>query len=315
MVVVVLQFNGTSTPKESYSAKTGDNDCNVNSNCYSLITALCESNSLSGQVWTKCPTRPDTQGRHVEAGGHVAARYYNYNVYTGVTPWMTNAHVWSETSSSGMDDPFHYLMLPVWLCSTCWGTGKVRQAYPTVHTTFEMAVRTLRASATDPLGLEAEIGSEPQVIASLTQRKKGVSILQRTLSLSFKLYIPMLYPMLPNRIIKIDQGLCSIDVALQVSSFGVSFITAGTRTLSKHYSTRTCKMGLRKKRKIETAPTRPRSCPPPTTKTYKWVPGRFWSNYLFDHFLLDVYPLIISKFYGTSTPKGSYSAKTGESTR
>ncbi len=31
MVVVVSQFNGTSTPKGSYSAKTGGNDCNVNS--------------------------------------------------------------------------------------------------------------------------------------------------------------------------------------------------------------------------------------------------------------------------------------------
>ncbi len=64
---VVSQFNGTSTPKGSYSAKTRDNDCNVNSSRYSLSTALCESNSLSGQVWTKCPTGPDTQGRHVEA--------------------------------------------------------------------------------------------------------------------------------------------------------------------------------------------------------------------------------------------------------
>ncbi len=31
MMVVVSQFNGTSTPKGSYSAKAGDNDCNVNS--------------------------------------------------------------------------------------------------------------------------------------------------------------------------------------------------------------------------------------------------------------------------------------------
>ncbi len=53
VVVVVSQFNGTSTPKGSYSAKTGDNDCNVNLHDlsrYSLSTALCESNSLSGQV-------------------------------------------------------------------------------------------------------------------------------------------------------------------------------------------------------------------------------------------------------------------------
>ncbi len=40
--MMVSQFNGTSTPKGSYSAKTGDNDCNVNSSRYSLRTALCE---------------------------------------------------------------------------------------------------------------------------------------------------------------------------------------------------------------------------------------------------------------------------------
>ncbi len=40
--MVVSQFNGTSTPKGSYSAKTGDNDCNVNSSCYSLRTAVWE---------------------------------------------------------------------------------------------------------------------------------------------------------------------------------------------------------------------------------------------------------------------------------
>ncbi len=40
---VISQFNDTSTPKGSYHAKTGDNDCNVNSSRYSLRTALCES--------------------------------------------------------------------------------------------------------------------------------------------------------------------------------------------------------------------------------------------------------------------------------
>ncbi len=50
VVVVVSQFNGKSTPKGSYSAKTGDNNCNVNLSRYSLSTELCESNSLSGQV-------------------------------------------------------------------------------------------------------------------------------------------------------------------------------------------------------------------------------------------------------------------------
>ncbi len=43
VVVVASQFNGTSTPKGSYSAKTGDNDCNVNSSRYSPRTALCEN--------------------------------------------------------------------------------------------------------------------------------------------------------------------------------------------------------------------------------------------------------------------------------
>ncbi len=40
---MLSKFNGTSTPKGAYRAKTGDNDCNVNSNHYSLSTALCES--------------------------------------------------------------------------------------------------------------------------------------------------------------------------------------------------------------------------------------------------------------------------------
>ena len=36
-------LTSTSTPKGSYRAKTGDNDCNINSSRYSLRTALCES--------------------------------------------------------------------------------------------------------------------------------------------------------------------------------------------------------------------------------------------------------------------------------
>ncbi len=40
---VLSKFNGTSTPKGSCRAKTGDNDSNVNSSRYSLSTALCES--------------------------------------------------------------------------------------------------------------------------------------------------------------------------------------------------------------------------------------------------------------------------------
>ncbi len=59
---VISQFNGTSTPKGSYSAKTGDT-------IQSLQSKNCTvwEHVLSGQVWTKCPTRPDTQG--VPQGG------------------------------------------------------------------------------------------------------------------------------------------------------------------------------------------------------------------------------------------------------
>ena len=51
-VVVVSQFNGTSTPKGSYSAKSDDNDCNVNSSRYS-ISILINSN-----VWEQFAIRP-----------------------------------------------------------------------------------------------------------------------------------------------------------------------------------------------------------------------------------------------------------------
>ncbi len=43
IMMMISQFNGTSTPKGSYRAKTGDNYCNVNSSHYSRRTALCES--------------------------------------------------------------------------------------------------------------------------------------------------------------------------------------------------------------------------------------------------------------------------------
>ncbi len=42
-MMIISQIYGTSTPKGSYRAKTGDNDGNVNSSRYSLRTALCES--------------------------------------------------------------------------------------------------------------------------------------------------------------------------------------------------------------------------------------------------------------------------------
>ncbi len=67
MVVVVSQFNGTSTPKGSHSDKTGDNDCNVNSSRYSLRTALCES--IRYQANSEQNVRQDLipRERHVQA--------------------------------------------------------------------------------------------------------------------------------------------------------------------------------------------------------------------------------------------------------
>ncbi len=70
------QFNGTSTPKGSYSAKTGDNDCNVNSSRYSLshcvraIRYLSEAKSEqnvrqdlipSGTTWRLLSCTPSSQ--------------------------------------------------------------------------------------------------------------------------------------------------------------------------------------------------------------------------------------------------------------
>ncbi len=67
VVVVISQFNGTPTPKGSYSAKTGDDDCNVNSSRYSLRNALCES--IRYQAKSEQNVRQDLtpRERHVEA--------------------------------------------------------------------------------------------------------------------------------------------------------------------------------------------------------------------------------------------------------
>ncbi len=66
-MIMVSKFNGTSTPKGSYSAKTGDNDCNVNSSRYSLRTALCEG--IRYQAKSEQNVRQDLipRVRHVEA--------------------------------------------------------------------------------------------------------------------------------------------------------------------------------------------------------------------------------------------------------
>ncbi len=80
-VWVLSKFNGTSTPKGS-SAKTDDNDCNVNSSHYSLSTALCESIRYQAKseqnVWTKCLTRPDTQGAPRGGCSHETTLYVQY---------------------------------------------------------------------------------------------------------------------------------------------------------------------------------------------------------------------------------------------
>ncbi len=63
---VLSKFNGTSTPKGSYRAKTGDNECNVNS-IHSLSTALCES--IRYQAKSEQNVRQDliSRMRHGEA--------------------------------------------------------------------------------------------------------------------------------------------------------------------------------------------------------------------------------------------------------
>ncbi len=66
-LLIISQFNGTSTPKGSYRAKTGDNDCNVNSSRYNLRTALCES--IRYQAKSEQNVRQDliSRVRHVGA--------------------------------------------------------------------------------------------------------------------------------------------------------------------------------------------------------------------------------------------------------
>ncbi len=64
---VLSKFNGTSTPKGSYRAKTGDNDCNVNSSHHSLSTALCESIRHQAKPEQNVRQDPIHRVRHGEA--------------------------------------------------------------------------------------------------------------------------------------------------------------------------------------------------------------------------------------------------------
>ncbi len=51
--MVVSQFNGTSIPKGSYSAKTGDNDCNVNMNVWALSYTAADQHHRKDFVFYK----------------------------------------------------------------------------------------------------------------------------------------------------------------------------------------------------------------------------------------------------------------------
>ncbi len=72
---MISKFNGISTPKGSHRAKTGDNDCNVNSSRYSLSTALCQS--IRYQAKSELNVRQDLISRV----RHEAALY---------TPFLSN---------------------------------------------------------------------------------------------------------------------------------------------------------------------------------------------------------------------------------
>ena len=67
---MISKFNGTSTPKGSHHAKTGDNVSNVNSSHYSLRTALCER--ICYQAKSEQNVRQDLihRVRHGEAALH-----------------------------------------------------------------------------------------------------------------------------------------------------------------------------------------------------------------------------------------------------
>ncbi len=85
MMMMISQFNGTSTLNGSYSAKTGDNDCNVNSSSYSLRTALCESIRYQAKSEQNVRQDPIPRERHGEAAhsscyterGHLCTSWFS----------------------------------------------------------------------------------------------------------------------------------------------------------------------------------------------------------------------------------------------
>ncbi len=90
LVVVVSQFNGTSKPKGSYSAKTGDNDCNINSSRYSLRTALCESIRYQAKSEQNVPQDLIPRVRHGEAAYSYWCLTVTYRLssFTKYIPWQ-----------------------------------------------------------------------------------------------------------------------------------------------------------------------------------------------------------------------------------
>ncbi len=79
--VSVIKFNGTSTPKGSYRAITGDNGCNVNSSHYSLSTALCES--IRYQAKSEQNVRQDLK-HSLETGFYFEKSWYTLNTVNSI---------------------------------------------------------------------------------------------------------------------------------------------------------------------------------------------------------------------------------------
>ncbi len=86
---VLSKLNGTSTPKGSSCAKTGGNDCNLNSSHYSLSTALCES--IRYQVKSEQNVRQDLIPRvgHGEAALSTPWLYSDAHLVRGVYKRIT----------------------------------------------------------------------------------------------------------------------------------------------------------------------------------------------------------------------------------
>ncbi len=92
LVVVVSQFNGTSTPKGSYSAKTGDNDCNVNS---SMVYWL----GHTGQLGVGCGRAVSVRALH----GHCDPWCRGYTDGWMVHGWFSRCMYYQEWQTCSLD--------------------------------------------------------------------------------------------------------------------------------------------------------------------------------------------------------------------